>query len=34
MAIITLTFELENARNTIDKMQIPYPGKILSAVPT
>ncbi|EQB73437.1 MAG: hypothetical protein AMDU4_FER2C00073G0083 [Ferroplasma sp. Type II] len=34
MAIITHGFELENARNIIDKMKIPYPGKILSIVPT
>ncbi|MHB1440951.1 MAG: hypothetical protein ACYCSO_10345, partial [Cuniculiplasma sp.] len=32
--IITLRSESENARNILDKMKIPYPGKILNSVPT
>ncbi len=32
--IITLRSESENARNILDKMKIPYPGKILSSIPT
>ncbi len=32
--IITLRSESENARKILDKMKIPYPGKILSSVPT
>ena len=31
--MITLRSESENARNILDKMKIPYPGKILSSVP-
>jgi transposase len=33
-AIITLRSESENARKILEKMKIPYPGKILSSVPT
>ena len=32
--IITLRSESDNARNILEKMKIPYPGKILSSVPT
>ena len=32
--LITLRSESENARKILDKMKIPYPGKILSSVPT
>ncbi|EQB73494.1 MAG: transposase IS4 family protein [Ferroplasma sp. Type II] len=32
--IITLRSESENARHILEKMKIPYPGKILSSVPT
>ncbi|MHB1440993.1 MAG: IS1634 family transposase [Cuniculiplasma sp.] len=32
--IITLRSESENARNILEKMKIPYPGKILNSVPT
>jgi hypothetical protein len=32
--IITLRSESENARYILEKMKIPYPGKILSSVPT
>ncbi len=32
--LITLRSESKNARKILDKMKIPYPGKILSSVPT
>ncbi|MGC8516106.1 MAG: hypothetical protein ACP5OC_08245 [Thermoplasmata archaeon] len=32
--VITLRSGSENARKILDQMKIPYPGKVLSSVPT